>query len=135
MIHFEVIQCPNPNAQTTFKFLKNEVYVGKDKGDLSLGDPALESSHLLIEVPEQDLLVHPQKNVEYYLLNGKRTTSIRKLKVGDTLTIGKTIIKVLGFERTEYPSRKDILNSKLAKLMEEGSPRLSVIEKITKLMR
>ncbi|HXH73364.1 MAG TPA: FHA domain-containing protein [Bacteriovoracaceae bacterium] len=135
MIHFEIIQSPDLNVKTSFQYHKNEVYIGSESADLSIADPGLLSSHLMIEIPEKELLVHPQKEVSFYLINGKRTTSIRKIKAGDTITIGNTVIKIIAFALTERPSKKEILNQKLATLIEKGSHRLPVIERVTKLMK
>lgn len=135
MIHFEIIDGPDSNVLTDFKFHKNEIYLGRKADDLCILDSELKDSHLLIEIPEKDLLVHPQKDVDHYLLNGKRSTSIRRIKVGDVIRIGKTSIKILGFEREEILTKKDILEQKLTRLVEQGSPRLGIIEKLTQLMK
>lgn len=135
MIHIEITESPDHNVRTTFQYFKNEIYLGSHGHDLSIDDPGLLSSHVLIEVPEKELLIHPQSGVEFYLLNGKRTTSIRKLKPKDTVTIGNTTIKVIAFEPTELPTKKEILTEKINKLMEQDSARLPVIEKVSRLAK
>lgn len=135
MIHFEIISGPDLNSQAPFKYHQNQIYLGRSSGDLWIKDSSLLPTHIMLEVIEKDLLIHPQKGVEFYLLNGKRSSSIRKLKINDTILIGKTTIKILGFQETIRESKKDILNNKLAKLIEEGSQRLNVVEKLTKLMK
>jgi hypothetical protein len=59
MIHLEIIQCPDLNVKSTFKYFKNELYLGSGSPDLSINDPSLQANHLLIEIPEKDLLAHP----------------------------------------------------------------------------
>jgi hypothetical protein len=135
MIHFEITKSPDLNVKTSFKFHKNEIYMGRKSGDLHIQDHLLNASHLLLEIPETDLLIHPQPDVTFFLLNGKRCTTIRKLRVGDKITFGETTLVILDFKPTQYPSKKDILNNKLSKLIEEGSPRLPVIETISKMMK
>lgn len=135
MIHFEITDSPDLNVKTDFKFHRNEVYLGRKADDLCIADSHLQESHLLIEVPEKDLLIHPQRGVEFYLLNGKRSTSIRRAKAGDVITIGNTSIKILAFQHEEIASKKDVLKQKLDHLLEVNSPRLGVIEKITELMK
>jgi hypothetical protein len=115
--------------------LKNELHLGKDNGDLFIADSELCSNHIMLEVQGTDLLIHPQRQVEHYLINGKRATAIRKLKVNDEVTIGKTIFRILDFSETTIESKKNILNQKLNKLIEEDSPRLAVIEKLNNLMK
>lgn len=89
MIHFEITQSPDLNVLTSFRFMKNEIYLGRRAHDLSISDLALKNIHLLLEIPETELLIHPQKDVDHYLINGKRATSIRKLKIGDTVSFAK----------------------------------------------
>jgi hypothetical protein len=135
MIQFEVIKSPDSNVIASFKFHRNDVYLGSSAGDLVIRDPALSKSHLMLEVVEGEFLVHPQKDVPFYLINGKRATSIRKIKAQDTLTIGGTQLKILAFSWTQAISKKAILNEKLNELMSSDSLRLPVIEKLSKMMK
>ncbi len=135
MIHFEVLQSPDGNVLTSFRYFQNMLYLGRKTGDLVIEDAQLRDSHLLIEVVEDKLLVHPQRDVGFYLLNDKRATTIRKLKVGDRLGLGKTVIKILGFEDTPKESKAELLGRKVDALLAENSPRLPLIEKLTKLMK
>ena len=89
----------------------------------------------MIEVVEKDLIIHPQKDVESYLIDGKRASNVRKIKMNQKITVGKTTFKVVNFEETTFHSKKSILDSKLNQLVEENSPRLAAIEKIAKLMK
>jgi ASC-1-like (ASCH) protein len=89
----------------------------------------------MVEVVEKDLIIHPQKGVESYLIDGKRASNIRKIKAGQIITVGKTTFKVLSFEVTEFQNKKKILDEKLGKLIESNSPRLVVIEKLAKLTK
>lgn len=104
-------------------------------GDLWINDNSLLTSHLMLEVIGKELLIHPQKGVEFFLINGKRASNIRKLKVNDKVSIGNTALKIIAFEETERASKKELLNNKLNKLIEENSSRLNVVEKLTKLMK
>lgn len=135
MINFEIINSPDSNVISEFKYFQNQIYLGRTTGDLWIDDQDLLTSHIMLEVIEKDLLIHPQKSVEFYLLNGKRATAIRKLKPRDEITFGKTKLRVISFEETPKESKKEILNKKLNALMEENSPRLTVVESLTKLMK
>ncbi len=135
MIHLEILETPDHNVKTSFQYFQNMLYLGSTSGDLQIHDAELKPSHLMLEVLENQLLVHPQRDVKFFLINGKRATSIRKIKSGDTLTIGRTLIKILHFEWTEFKTRKDVLNAKLAVLLETKSPRLAVIEQLSKLAK
>jgi hypothetical protein len=135
MIHLEIISSPDSNILTQFQFFQNEVYLGRNSGNLHIQDPALLGSQVMVEVVEKDLIIHPQKGVESYLIDGKRSSTIRKIKSGQIITIGTTSFKVLGFEETQNQSKKQILDKKLNKLVEENSPRLSIIEQLANLMK
>lgn len=88
-----------------------------------------------MEVIENDLLIHPQKGVEFYLINGKRASVIRKLKRMDVITIGNTSIRLIDFSISETFSKKEALDKKLDTLIAENSPRLQVVEELSKLMK
>ncbi|HXH31649.1 MAG TPA: FHA domain-containing protein [Bacteriovoracaceae bacterium] len=135
MIHFEIKQSPDQNVLTGFKYLQNLIYLGKKSGDLVIDDEHLRDSHVMIEVVEGNLLVHPQKGVEFYLINGKRTTTIRKLRIGDEVGIGQTVLRIQAFEHTLKETKAEVLNKKLKSMIAQGSERLGLIERLTKLMK
>jgi hypothetical protein len=135
MIHLEIISSPDSNILTQFQFFQNELYLGRNSGNLHIQDPALLGSHVMVEVVEKDLIIHPQKGVEFYLIDGKRSSTIRKIKTGQIITIGTTTFKVVNFEETQNRTKKQILDEKLNQLVEENSPRLAVIEKLANLMK
>ncbi|MFP5386483.1 MAG: hypothetical protein ACLGHN_10420 [Bacteriovoracia bacterium] len=135
MIEFQILQGPDENVISSYKFFQNQIYLGRTSGDLQINDHNLYQSHVMLEVIGKELLIHPQRGVEFFLINGKRASAIRKLKINDLVTLGQTELKVLSFEETEAVSKKNILNNKLNKLIEESSSKLSVIESLTKLMK
>ena len=135
MIVIEILETPDPNVKTSFRFHKNDLYIGKNRGDLLIADTSLLASHIMIEILELELLVHPQKGVESFLVNGKRATTIRKVKVGDTITFGHTTLKLIDFSLTPNRSKKTYLNQKLAQLIDTNSPSLPVIEKLSAMMK
>jgi hypothetical protein len=134
MINFEFIESPDLDIIAPFKYFQNQIYIGRTVGDLWVNDKDLFPSHIFLEVIGSDLLIHPQKDVEHYLLNGKRASSIRKLKVNDAITIGKTTFKILSFSETMSETKQEILDRKLDKLILEESLRIPIIESLTKLM-
>lgn len=135
MIQLQILRSPDANVLREYKFFQNQLYIGRTNGDFCIQDPGLSRSHLLIEVIEGDLLVHPQKDVDHYLINGKRATEIRKVKAGETITIGNTQLKILSFSETQTRSKKQILDAKMSQLMQEGSERLRLIEKLVRLSK
>jgi hypothetical protein len=135
MIQIEIIQGPDQNTISPVKYFQNQIFIGRSSGDLQIDDPELNKLHLMLEVIGQDLILHPQKGVEFYLLNGKRSSVVRKIKTTDSITVGKTTFKVVSFEETIREKKKDILNRKLNQLIEDNSLRMPVIENLSKLMK
>lgn len=135
MIHLEILGSPDKDVETSFQFFHNVIYLGRSSGNLHIKDPELKASHLMIEVVEKDLIIHPQKSVDAYLIDGKRSSTVRKIKLNQKITIGQTTLKIVNFEETQFPSKKALLDTKLAHLIETNSPRLTVIEKLSKLMK
>ena len=135
MIQFKITCSPDQNVINTFKFFQNQIYIGQARGNLRINDSKLSKSHVMIEVVEKDLIIHPQKDVSHYLINGKRATQIRKIKAGDIITIGDTVLEMLAFEETVVPGKKEILETKIKILIKENSSRLSVVEELMKLSK
>ncbi len=135
MIKFEIIESPDLEVLSTFEYFHNLIYIGRTSGNLTIQDPGLLKSHLMLEVVDQEMIVHPQKEVEYYLINGKRATTPRRVKPGEVVSIGSTKIKLISFDETPAFSKKNILNQKLNELIENGSQKLPVVEALSKLSK
>ncbi len=135
MIQLEVLESPDQNVIAAMTYHQNQIYLGADSGDLKILDPGLLPSHAMLEVVGQELIFHPQRAVEHYLLNGKRATTIRKLKAKDQVTIGGTVLRVLAFSETVRESKKEFMERRLAQLIEEASSKLAVIELLTQLQK
>lgn len=135
MINIEIKASPDSNVVTSFAFFQNQIYLGRTNGDLLIEDNALSASHVMLEVIGKELIIHAQKNVEFFLINGKRASAVRKIKINDLITIGKTILAVTGYEETSRETKKEILDKKLNQLVENNSLRISIIENLTKAMK
>lgn len=135
MIRFEITESPDQEVLNTFEYFHNMIYIGRTTGNLTVQDPALQRSHIFIEIVGTEVIVHPQKDVEFYLLNGKRATTPRKIRANDLVTFGKTTLKLLSFSETPAFSKKAVLNQKLDALIESGSQKLPVIEALSKLSK
>lgn len=135
MIQFKISKSSDPNVLNTYQFMQNLIYLGRSSGNLRIADPLINPTHLMIEVVEKDLIVHPQRDVSHYLINGKRATQVRKIKLGDTLTVGNTTLEILGFEETQVQEKKQILDKKMATLLEQNSGRLDIIEQLVRLSK
>lgn len=64
--------------------------------DLIISDPEIDSHELRFEIVEQSLRAIPFEG-RIFWHNGKKTVSARNIKMGDTLRLGKTEIKIMNF--------------------------------------
>src|SRR5690554_1657238 len=135
MIEMEILESPDRDVIGHYALSKNEIYLGQVLTDIQIKDPLLLNSHAFMEVLDDTLLFHPQKHAGHYQLNGKRALTIRKLKNGDVIQIGQTKFKIISFNYTHDPSRKEILDQKLASFIENQDPRLEVIEMLGQMMK
>lgn len=135
MIKFEITESPDHEVVGVFEYFHNMIYIGRSSGNLTIQDQSIMPSHLLIEVVEKDAIIHPQKDVDHYLINGKRATTPRKIKLNDVIQFGTTKLKLLAFGETHFLSKKDCLNEKLDQLIASSSGRVNVIESLAKLAK
>lgn len=135
MINLEIVDSPDENVVTSFNFYNNQIYIGRDSGDLHINDPELLKNHVMLETIENELFIHPQKHVVFFLINGKRATTLRKLKISDKIKLGKTTILIKSFKETYRKTKKQILNERLNQLIESDSPLLPIIESLNKLLK
>lgn len=135
MIEIEFIDSPDPRIKQSFIFHLNQLYLGRQGENLFILDPDLKDSHVMIEIVDNDLIIHPQSGVDSYLIDGKRASTIRKIKTNQMITIGHTSFKISRFEETKFATKKFILDTKLAQLMEKEDIKLNSIEILAKAMK
>ncbi len=68
----------------------------------------------------QECHCYPNLELEYFLLNTKRTTGPVKLKSGDLITIGQYSFKLLDYARGQIISRQENLENALAEIKEKN---------------
>ena len=90
MINLKITDSVDPEKIGNYTFHKNLIYIGnKYSCDIYIKDNSIISNHIFIEVIEQRLLVHLNKEIDFILINGKRTTGHKYVGVGETISIGK----------------------------------------------
>ena len=127
MLEVQVVSCPDPEFQGTWRFFKNQIYFGYPEGDIS-PPGELNSFAFMLEVLPDFLQAHPHSSVEFWLLNGKRASKPKKIKVGDTLQVGEIVFKVTEAKYQEFLTKKQILDVKLKALVAAESPLLGLIQ-------
>ena len=130
MIKLEVIHASDSDLLGEFIFLKNLIYIGNKIGDLRINSPLILNQHLFIEIVENKLIAHPHKDVDFYLVDGKRTTNIKILKPLSTIDLGDIKFRILQFETGRYLNTKDSLNEQTDKLIKLKHPLLNTLQKL-----
>ncbi|MBF0362263.1 MAG: hypothetical protein HQK49_14705 [Oligoflexia bacterium] len=142
MIEVSIESSPDTEIIGKHRYYKNFIRIGNSGSDddsisdisgddILISDSLIINSHLLLEISEDGSHVLAKKNskIESYLVNDKKTTGHKKIKLGDTITLGKTIIRVLFFEYTKATSKKETLNQNLELIMSDQS-----FEKVQKII-
>ncbi|MBF0297723.1 MAG: hypothetical protein HQK51_03330 [Oligoflexia bacterium] len=121
MIEINIISSPDEEAIGKYKYNKNFIKIGKSSGDILITDPEIINSHLLLEISEEGLMAKKNPKIANYLVNDKKTTGHKKIKFGDTIALGKTIIQILFFEFTKATSKKEIIKQNLELITSDQS--------------
>ena len=127
MLEIHITSCTDPEYEGVWRFEKNQIYFGHPEGDIS-PPGMLPSNAFMLEVLPEFLQAHPGPIMDFWLLNGKRTTKPRKLKVGDQLQVAEISFKVTAAEYKEVQSKKQILDARLKALVAQQSPLLELIQ-------
>lgn len=105
MIEFQIIESSDKDISEIHTYSFNKVAISNTHNDafLQIDDPEMNGVLFLIEVNNVglDVRTHPAK--KSYLSNGKKTTGAKTHKISDELTFGKTKLKILNFQQTDFP--------------------------------
>ena len=133
MIQLSIKESIDNEKVGLFKFSKNLIYIGKDPGcDLYLDEHALNSNHIFIEINESKLLCHLGKSTDFILVNKKRTTGHKFLKIGDQIKISSTIFQIDSFHKTDSISYKEMLNKGTEEILLEDKDLLQILKETQK---
>ena len=128
MLVIEIMTCPDPEFEGVWRFHQNQIYLGYPEGDIAPAVDGLPSFAYMIEVLPHMIQGTPHPEVDHWLLNGKRATRPRRLRLGDTIVVMGIKMKVVEAALEEFTSRKTILDSRLQELIAANSPILPVIK-------
>lgn len=134
MIKLECLQATDSNAVGFYEFGQNIIYLGRKNTDIILQDYSWPENAMFFEVVDDHFYVHPQKDLEFYLVNGKRCTGVKKVKKNEIITIGSAKFKIIDFHKSHFLTKKEILDEKLNTIIESHSPKIDIIRKLTEVM-
>lgn len=136
MITIELTKCPDPLKIGEYPFHKNQIYIGSNiSADLYINDPNVYFNHFFIEIVENKLLLHPHQSSDYFLIDGKRTTSMRYLKAGQKVGLNSIEFTIKSFSETLVQTFRDTLNTNTDQLINENSQLINFISKIEEQLR
>ena len=128
MLVVEIIACPDPEFLGEWRFHKNQIHLGFPEGDISPDVEGLPSFAFMIETLDGQAQGTPHPDLTHWLLNGKRATRPRRLRVGDMINVAGVKIRLKEASPEVYTSRKSILDARLQQLLSEEAPLLSLIK-------
>lgn len=133
MISIEITNANNEEYIGQYLFQKNLIKFGANiLSEIYLPDEKLNQSHIFIEVIDDNILIHLQKDAEFFFINGKRTTTYKFLKRNDLVKIGDCTFKLLDYKFQEVVSMRDILN-KNSQIIKNTKPELlRIIQELSK---
>lgn len=134
MIVLEVLNSNNNDQLGEYHFYKNLIYIGSSPScDLFFEDKEIYSNHFFLEIIENKLLIHPHKEVKSFLIDGKKTTSMRYLKVNQVVRFSDIEFKIINYMNTQIEDLRSLLNTKTDELIKNNPDTLELISQIEEL--
>jgi hypothetical protein len=134
MIEIEVIKARDLDFLGKWKFHKNSIYLGFPQADICYSPIAL-SYAFMIEILPKGLQVIPHPKLEFWLLNTKRSTQQRTVKLGDRIMVSDLEFKIIDAKFEESVTKKSVLDLKLKELVKNESDTLTLISLINKKVK
>jgi hypothetical protein len=99
-------------AENDFHFIKGQMLLGREKGDIQITDPMLSSSHAEFSFAGGVLTVTDKESSNGVLLNGEKIEAGKSviLQVDDELQVGNSVFKVVFFykDQSELTQKKKV---------------------------
>lgn len=128
MIHLQITHSIDKDLIGDFQFAKNLIYIGKTEGDLRIENDLIMNQHLFIEIYDSKVIVQPNKNLEYFLVNGKRTTGPKYLKINSEIDLGVIKFKLINFMLSKIITPREKMNEITDELIQKSHPIIEVIQ-------
>jgi hypothetical protein len=133
MIKLQVISSNNQELIGEIVFYKNQIYIGKDSNEILISEDTIVHKHISLEIFPNGIFLYPNNNIDFYLINGKRAISYRKINIEDTFTIGTNKFKILAANFQEFISKNKIIEDKFITIIEEKPPFLDLLLSLEEL--
>lgn len=131
MIVIELTKCKFSLKTNEYTFHKNHIYIGSNfSADLYINDSNIFTNQFYLEIIENRLLIHPHRSLGFYLVDGKRTTSRRYLKVGQRVSFDENEFIIKNFIEVNDETFREKLNTNTDKIISNNPDILKIIKKI-----
>jgi hypothetical protein len=132
MIKIEITHANLEDHKGVYDFYKNIVYFGKNHdAEFYLPHSNLISNHLFIEIVENKLIAQIHKDVDYIIVNKKRTTQFKHLKHGDLVELSDIKFKILDFSYEELIQKIQVLNDRVKAIQRNDPDLLELISSLS----
>ena len=139
MLSFEVIHSEDPELSNDFLNYFDHFKIGSSsQADIIINDSLLSALHIKLEVKEESLICKSADSESSFLVNGKKYSGSKVLKVNDELSIGNTKIKITDFSKTDRDLESNLeeqYNSAIEKIPELESVIFQLERELLKLER
>ena len=117
MIKLSIIDSKDSDRIGEFQIFKDLIYIGSNHdADIFLPQDEVVSNHIFLEIVDGSLLAHLGRDIDFILINGKRTTTFKRLKAHDSIKIGSAEMKILEFSDSQTSTIKEQINSRLSEI-------------------
>lgn len=97
MIELVINSSKDKDISGPYLSFADKIVIGKNsQADLIISDDNLAAEHLSLEIIGSQLRLTPLENAVFWH-NGKKSVSARNAKVGDTIKVGESTLKLMSF--------------------------------------
>ena len=109
MLSFQIIHSEDSELSKDYLNYFDHFKVGSSRqADIIINDSSLSALHVKLEVKDQSLICISLDSECSFLVNGKKYTGSKVLKIGDQLAIGNTAIKITNFTKTDRAAQSSL---------------------------
>lgn len=131
MIRIEIIEANSADHLGVYDFYKNIVYFGKNHdAEFYLPHSNLINNHLFIEIVENKLIAQLHKDVDYILVNKKRTAQFKHIKQGDLIQLSDIQFKIISFNHEKIIQKSQFLNERVSAIQQDDPELLALISSL-----
>lgn len=131
MIELEILKADDHNRIGHYIFYKDQLSFGSSQEDdlLSFNTHTI-PKHILFKLKDAHIYVHLNNTIKHIHVNGKKTTSLKKIKTADIIEIADTQMRVTAFSKENNITRKDFLDRRVSELRENPIELVSILQSI-----